>query len=136
MLIKSTRKIPHCVIVRAPGLLPMLYKPSELEQELDIPAFTVRGWLSKGLPHQRDSRGHIWIDGRQFAEWVQVTSQARPRANLREDEAYCLRCRRLVKMLSELRPESWTQKRRGLNNIGGGLLGQPLRLERHRGEVA
>ena len=99
MLITSTRKIPHCVIVRAPGLLPMLYKPSELEQELGIPAFTVRGWLSKGLPHQRDSRGHIWIDGRLFAEWVRATSQSRPRESLRDDEAYCLRCRKPVEML-------------------------------------
>jgi hypothetical protein len=96
---KMWRKIPHGVIVRAPGLLPMLYKPSELEQELGIPAFTVRGWLGKGLPHQRDNRGHIWINGRQFAEWVRVTCRSRPRHSLREGEAYCLRCRKPVKMI-------------------------------------
>jgi hypothetical protein len=38
-------RLSHTVIVRAPGLLPMLYTPSELERELRIPARTVREWL-------------------------------------------------------------------------------------------
>lgn len=37
---------------------------------------------------------------------------------------------------SELRPESWTQKLGFLNNIGGGLLGQPLRLKFGWSEIA
>jgi hypothetical protein len=31
-------KLPHAVIVRAPGLLPMLYTLSELEAELGVPS--------------------------------------------------------------------------------------------------
>lgn len=63
----SYPRLPHAVIVRAPGLLPMLYSPRELGQELRIPDRTIREWLGKGLPHLRDERRHIWIDGRQLA---------------------------------------------------------------------
>jgi hypothetical protein len=34
-------RLPHCVIVKAPGLLPMLYKPSEIAEELKIPERTI-----------------------------------------------------------------------------------------------
>ena len=67
--------LPHLAIVRAPGLLPMLYRPSELAEELGVSAAVVREWIDKGLPHQRDHRGHLWIDGRQVTEWVKVTRQ-------------------------------------------------------------
>jgi hypothetical protein len=79
-------KLPHAVIVRAPGLLPMLYTLSELEAEL-------------GVPHQRDARDHVWIDGRQLAAWVQTLQATRSRRpGLNPDEAYCFRCNRPVKL--------------------------------------
>ncbi len=93
-------RLPHAVIVRAPGLLPMLYTPRELEQELHLPARTIREWLGKGLPHQRDERGHIWINGRQLAAWVKTACQRRSHQPLDEDEAYCLHCRRPVTLLN------------------------------------
>jgi hypothetical protein len=37
--------LPHTVIVRAPGLLPMLYRPAELADDLEIPESTLRDWL-------------------------------------------------------------------------------------------
>ncbi len=93
-------RLPQAVIVRAPGLLPMLYSPRELGQELRIPARTIREWLGKGLPHQRDERGHIWINGKQLAEWVKTACQKRSHQPLKEDEAYCLHCRRPVTLLN------------------------------------
>ncbi len=95
-------KVPHSVIVRAPGLLPMLYTPGELEQELRVPARSIRKWLDRGLPHQRDDRSHIWIDGRELAAWVKAIGQPRPRSRLAEDEAYCFSCRQPVKLLNPL----------------------------------
>ena len=56
-------KIPHKVIIRAPGLLPMLYTLNELASALDIPYNTLRGWLSAGAPHEKDNRGRLWING-------------------------------------------------------------------------
>ena len=96
-------RLPHTVIVRAPGLLPMLYTPSELEQELHIPASTVREWLDKGLPHQRDARDHIWINGRQLAAWVETMRQSRSTQRLNDDEAFCVNCHRPVKLMNPTR---------------------------------
>jgi hypothetical protein len=88
---------------RAPGLLPMLYTPSELERELRIPARTVREWLDKGLPYQRDARGHIWIDGRRFANWVAELNHARSARRMSQAEAYCVRCRKPVRLIDPVR---------------------------------
>lgn len=41
-------RFPHAVIIRAPGLLPMLYTPTELEEDLRVPARTVREWIQEG----------------------------------------------------------------------------------------
>jgi hypothetical protein len=96
-------KIPHSVIIRAPGLLPMLYTITELAQELDILAPTIRDWLEQGMPQQRDARDHIWIDGRQFAQWVAESSQARSAEKMAEDKAYCFHCRKPVRLIDPVR---------------------------------
>ncbi|WP_075070890.1 helix-turn-helix domain-containing protein [Levilinea saccharolytica] len=93
-------KLPHNVIIKAPGLLPMLYTPREICEELGIAESTLRDWLQIDLPHQRDNRNRIWINGEEFARWV--NNQRKPRAakKLTEDEAYCLRCNQVSKLLS------------------------------------
>ncbi len=94
---RSRLKLPRAIIVRASGLLPMLYTCRELAEELDLPASTLRDWLAFGAPHTRDNQQHIWINGQDFAAWVET--QRRPRRTapkLRDDEAYCLRCKAVV----------------------------------------
>ena len=93
-------KLPHNVIIKAPGLLPMLYTPREICEELDIAESTLRDWLQIDVPHQRDNRNRIWINGEEFARWV--NSQRKPKVTnkLKEDEAYCLRCNQVSKLLS------------------------------------
>jgi len=93
-------KLPHNVIIKAPGLLPMLYTPREICEELDIAESTLRDWLQVDVPHQRDNRNRIWINGEEFARWV--NNQRKPKATnkLNEDEAYCLRCNQVSKLLS------------------------------------
>jgi hypothetical protein len=93
-------RLPHLVIVRAPGLLPMWYSLCELAQELGISIRSIRGWLDQGLPCRRDERGHLWIDGRQFAAWVKAINIPRARQSLQSNEAYCLGCRRPVRLLN------------------------------------
>ena len=90
--------IPHGVIVRAPGLLPMLYKVRELAEELGIPDRTLRDWLTYGAPHQRDNRNHIWINGEEFEMWVNAQRKRKSKRKLKDDEAYCLRCKKVVKL--------------------------------------
>ena len=93
-------KLPHNVIIKAPGLLPMLYTPREIYEELDIAESTLRDWLQIDIPHQRDNRNRIWINGEEFARWVK--NQRKPKATnkLNDDEAYCLRCNQVSKLLS------------------------------------
>ena len=93
-------KLPHNVIIKAPGLLPMLYTPREICEELDIAESTLRDWLQIDVPHQRDNRNRIWINGEEFARWV--NNQRKPKAakKLTEDEAYCLRCNQVSKLLA------------------------------------
>jgi len=93
-------KLPHNVIIKAPGLLPMLYTPREICEELDIAESTLRDWLQIDVPHQRDNRNRIWINGEEFARWVNNQRKPKVTNKLNEDEAYCLRCNQVSKFLS------------------------------------
>lgn len=93
-------KLPHIVIIKAPGLLPMLYTPREICEELDIAESTLRDWLQIDVPHQRDNRNRIWINGEEFARWVNNQRKPKVTNKLNEDEAYCLRCSQVSKLLS------------------------------------
>jgi len=93
-------KLPHNVIIKAPGLLPMLYTLREICEELDIAESTLRDWLQIDVPHQRDNRNRIWINGEEFARWVNNQRKPKVTNKLKEDEAYCLRCNQVSKLLS------------------------------------
>jgi len=93
-------KLPHNVIIKAPGLLPMLYTPREICEELDIAESTLRDWLQIDVPHQRDNRNRIWINGEEFARWVNNQRKLKVTNKLNEDEAYCLRCNQVSKLLA------------------------------------
>ena len=60
----------------------MLYSPSELEEELGVPARTIREWLGKGLPCQRDAQGHLWINRQELAAWINTMRRANRTAPL------------------------------------------------------
>jgi transposase-like protein len=94
----SRRKIPHIVLVRAPALLPMQYKLKELAEEIGIASSTLRDWLNQGAPHQRDRRGHLWVNGQEFANWVEANHRRPRRLKLADGEAFCLHCHRPVKL--------------------------------------
>lgn len=92
-------KLPHHVIVKAPGLLPMLYKTSELAHEIQVPERTLRDWLETGAPYQRDASNRIWINGKDFKKWVQEKRQPKRAQKLLDHQAYCLRCKAAVDLL-------------------------------------
>ncbi len=91
--------LPHQVIVKAPGLLPMLYKVSELASDLEIPERTLRDWLDTGAPHHRDEKSHLWVNGQMFAKWVQENRKQKRPASLADHQAYCLRCKKVVELI-------------------------------------
>ncbi len=96
----SKSRISRNVIIKAPGLLPMLYTPREIAEDLDIPETTLRDWLTHGAPHSRDEWNHIWINGEQFAAWVDSHRKARYKSSqkLKDGEGFCLRCNEIVKI--------------------------------------
>ena len=94
-------RLPHATITRAPGLLPMQYTLVELAAELGLCARTLRQWVSTAnlsLPHHRDARGHIWVEGRAFAAWVEANRTAKHKRQLKlaPGQAYCVSCRAVV----------------------------------------
>jgi hypothetical protein len=100
---RRRNKLPHGVIVRSPGLLPMLYSPRELSEDLGIPESTLRDWLQAGVPHQRDARGRLWINGEEFSNWVKAQRKPKSGRKLAAGEAYCLHCGRVTRLVSPQR---------------------------------
>jgi hypothetical protein len=91
-------RLPQSVIVKSPGLLPMHYKVSELAETLRVPERTLRDWLVAGAPHVRDHRDKLWINGKEFADWVEDHRKKRKHQKLQQGEAYCVRCNEVVAM--------------------------------------
>jgi len=87
----------------------MLYRPAELAEDLGVTDRMVREWLVKDLPHQRDERGHLWIDGCQAVEWLKRVQQSRSTLKLADNEAYCLLCNKPVKLLNPTRTQRGKQ---------------------------
>jgi predicted RNA-binding Zn-ribbon protein involved in translation (DUF1610 family) len=92
--------LPHSVIVRAPGLLPMLYTVAELAAAIGIADRTLRDWLAHGAPHLRDAKGRVWVNGREFAAWVERMRKPARKRKLQDGQAYCVSCRKAVKLLN------------------------------------
>ena len=105
-LLNPRTKLPHAVIVKSPGLLPMLYTVRELADELSMPERTLRDWLHHGAPHIRDRLGHIWVDGRAFMALVANQRKKATHARLQPGEGYCMNCNRTVIMLHPIRRPS------------------------------
>lgn len=76
----------------------MLYRTRELADEIGVARRIVVKWAREGAPHERDRRGHIWIHGRAFAEWLDSQRRPRSRRSLSPQQAYCLRCNQAVQI--------------------------------------
>lgn len=79
---------------RLEKLLDMLYKPSELADEISFSVRQVyRVYVPAGCPHERGPNGHILINGQAFKRWVEDVYR---KPKLSNDEAFCLTCKRPV----------------------------------------
>jgi len=91
-------RIPVSITLRAPVLLPMMYRTRELGEVLGVTPQLIVRWTKLGAPYVRDSRGHIWIMGRDIADWLVDHKRPKSASTLGFAEGYCLRCRRAVEM--------------------------------------
>ena len=97
-------KISRAQVIRLSRLLHMEYRPSEIAEILEVHPDTVyRSYLPAGCPHERDSRGHIWILGTAFKTWAkEILAERKKRKSppMEPDEGWCLSCNKRVKMVS------------------------------------
>lgn len=108
-------KIHYRTMSHLPRLLDMLYRPSELAEELSLPVQSVyRMYLAEdGCPHQMDQSGAKWINGRVFAEWarkVYAEQKSGGRPVRLPGQAYCFQCRQFVTVANP---------KRVANRVGG-----------------
>lgn len=94
---------------KLPRLLDMMYKPSELAEELGIAVDTIkRSYIPAGLPIVKDATGHIWVNGLAFRAWAEELSakHKKPaREKQPENKAYCFTCKKNVDFTSpDIRP--------------------------------
>lgn len=81
---------------RLKRLLDMMYTPRELAEEIGFNVDRVyMVYIPGGCPHERDAQRHIWINGKNFKRWFEDVYKKR---SLKPDEAFCLTCKRAVKM--------------------------------------
>lgn len=93
--------LKHTHIVKLGRILDMMYKPSEIAEEIGVAQDTVyRSYLPAGLPHERDDKGNVWIYGPAFVAWARETVSRRKskRAGLPDQHAWCMKCNRPVKL--------------------------------------
>ncbi|MCB2210336.1 hypothetical protein KQH62_05520 [bacterium] len=78
-------------------LFDMMYRPSELAEEI---GFDVRQiylvYIPNGLPHERDDRRHIWINGLAFKSWIEEKYK---KVRLKPGQGYCRKCNKAVKLI-------------------------------------
>jgi Zn finger protein HypA/HybF involved in hydrogenase expression len=82
---------------RLQRLLNMMYRPSEIAEEIGFEVRQVyRVYIPLGLPHERDGRNHIFINGTVFRDWY---LEHYKKIDLEENQVYCLTCKQAVKIL-------------------------------------
>lgn len=97
--------LKHTHIVKLGRLLNMLYKPSEIAEEIGVTTDTIcRSYLPAGLPHTRDDKGHVWIHGPAFIAWAKetVSKKKTKRAGLPDDHAWCLKCNKPARLVDPI----------------------------------
>jgi hypothetical protein len=93
--------LKHIQIIRLKRILDMLYKPSELAEEIGISTDTIyRSYIPAGLPclHYQQA---LWIHGPAFVAWAQETIIKRKskRAGLPAGHAWCMKCNCAVPLI-------------------------------------
>ena len=88
---------------RLQNLFDMMYKPSELAEEIGFEKRQVyRVYISLCLPVERDSRNHVWINGMVFKDWI---LEYYKKVKLKENEAFCLTCKKPVEIINPIHNE-------------------------------
>ena len=87
-------------LIRLVRLMDMMYKPSEIAEEIGVTTETVyRSYLPGGAPFERDKAGNFWLHGTSFSAWVRSVTTKKEMSRLADGQAWCLRCRKAVPLV-------------------------------------
>jgi hypothetical protein len=91
-------KLSRAMMRRSMRLLDMEYKPSEIADELAASKEQILRLVSAGAPARKDSKGHYWIHGETFVEWLNKAAPKnnREKRTFADNEAWCVRCKAQV----------------------------------------
>jgi len=88
---------------RLQNLFEMMYKPSEIAEEIGFEKRQIyRVYIPLGLPVERDSRNHVWINGMVFKDWI---LEYYKKVKLKENEVFCLTCKKPVEIIDPIHNE-------------------------------
>ena len=81
---------------RLARLLDMLYRPSEIAEEIGFNVRQVyRVYIPAGCPIVKDNDNQTWINGKAFREWIHLVYK---KCELKPNQAFCLTCKKPVPM--------------------------------------
>ena len=88
---------------RLQNLFDMMYRPSEIAEEIGFEKRQIyRVYIPLGLPVERDSGNHVWINGMVFKDWI---LEYYAKVKLKENEAFCLTCKKPVEIIDPIYKE-------------------------------
>lgn len=91
-------KLSRALIRKSMRLLDMEYKPSEIADELGGSKAQIMRLVSAGAPARKDSKGHYWIHGDTFREWLEKAAPKndKDKNHFADNEAWCVTCKKAV----------------------------------------
>ncbi len=92
------KKLSWALMRRSMRILDMEYKPSEIAQELGAGQEQILKLILAGAPARKDSKGHYWIHGTTFVNWLHAAAPKndRDKNTFADNECWCVGCRSVV----------------------------------------
>jgi hypothetical protein len=108
----TVQKLSRALMRRSMRILDMQYKLSEIANELGADKEQILQLILAGAPARKDSRGHFWIHGTTFVQWLHdvAPKNDRDKNTFSDNECWCMGCRSMVVYLES--------RRRGLVSYG------------------
>ncbi len=91
-------KLSRSLMRKSLRLLDMEYKPAEVAEELGAKKEQILRLISAGAPARKDSKGHYWIHGISFVEWMTKAAPktSKDKSTFADNEVWCVTCKNTV----------------------------------------
>ena len=91
-------RLSRAMMRRSIRLLDMEYKLSEIAAELQATKAQIMRLISAGAPARKDTKGHFWIHGETFAQWLEKVAPKNQKAKtiFADNECFCMGCQNVT----------------------------------------